>query len=93
MLPKQPAAAIGLKPGDQIVADQRRSGGGRERHPDHDLRSQGQAADRRGAARTRRLVTLGPVRPQQIDGAFRLGFVLRGEKLGIGESVVAVDSS
>jgi regulator of sigma E protease len=37
--------------------------------------------------RNGRLVTLGPVRPQQIDGAYRLGFVLRGEKLGLGGSV------
>jgi regulator of sigma E protease len=38
---------------------------------------------KRGAA----LVTLGPVQPQQIDGAWRLGFILRGEKLGVGEAV------
>ncbi len=33
-----------------------------------------------------RLVTLGPVRPQLLDGAYRLGFILRGEHLGLGES-------
>src|SRR5439155_12448968 len=32
-------------------------------------------------------VTLGPVRPEKIDGAYRLGFVLRGEELGVGASV------
>ena len=31
-------------------------------------------------------VTLRPARPEQIDGAYRLGFVLRGEKLGIAAS-------
>jgi len=34
-----------------------------------------------------RLVTLGPIRPRITDGAYRLGFILRGEKLGAGESV------
>jgi regulator of sigma E protease len=34
-----------------------------------------------------RLVTLGPVRPRITDGAYRLGFILRGEKLDVGESV------
>jgi regulator of sigma E protease len=37
--------------------------------------------------RNGRLLTLGPVRPEKIEGALRLGFVLRGEKLGIGESI------
>jgi regulator of sigma E protease len=36
--------------------------------------------------RAGRIVTLGPVRPQKIDGAYRLGFILRGEKLGVGQS-------
>ena len=35
-----------------------------------------------------RIVTLGPVRPEKIEGAYRLGFVLRGEKLGVAESLL-----
>ena len=66
VLPKRPAAAIGLRPGDMILA----INGvpvGPHGHPGPDLHVSGQAADRRGAA-DGRLVTLGPVRPQQIDG-------------------------
>ena len=33
-----------------------------------------------------RFVTLRPAHPQVIDGAYRLGFVLQGEKLGVAES-------
>ena len=53
---------------------------------DGDLGLEGQAGDRDGAARTRgRHARPGPAR-RLIDGAYRLGFVLRGEKLGIGAS-------
>jgi regulator of sigma E protease len=84
VLPSKPAAAIGLKPGDEIVAvngvvvgptDISTAISGSKGKPVA-------VTVRRGA----REVTLGPVRPAQIDGAFRLGFVLRGEKLGLGES-------
>jgi regulator of sigma E protease len=84
VLPKRPAAAIGLRPGDMILAINGVPVGPQD-IPDQISTSQGKplfvAVQRNG-----RLVTLGPVRPQQIDGALRLGFVLRGEKLGIGES-------
>src|SRR5439155_3017871 len=80
-----PAAAIGLRPGDVVVAVNHV----RVTPPDIATRisqSHGRPVRllvRRGA----RLVTLGPVRPQVIDGAYRLGFVLRGQHLGVGESV------
>ncbi len=84
VLPGKPAAAIGLKPGDQIVTINRVQVG------PTDISgaisgSKGQPVTvmvQRGA----RLVTLPPVQPQMIDGAYRLGFVLQGEKLGVGES-------
>ena len=97
VLPKRPAAAIrpgfglrrndglGLRPGDSILAINGVPVGPQD-IPDQISTSEGKplivAVQRNG-----RLVTLGPVRPQQIDGALRLGFVLRGEKLGIGESL------
>jgi regulator of sigma E protease len=84
VLPGKPAAAIGLKPGDEIVAIN-----GATVEP-RDISaaisgSKGQPVTvmvQRGA----RLVTLPPVQPQVIDGAYRLGFVLQGEKLGLAES-------
>jgi regulator of sigma E protease len=86
VLPKRPAAAIGLKPGDRILAINGTPVTTPEAIPEQISTSQGKplivAVQRNG-----RLVTLGPIRPQQIEGAYRLGFVLRGEKLGIGESV------
>jgi regulator of sigma E protease len=36
--------------------------------------------------RNGKYVTLPPARPEQIDGAYRLGFVLSGQKLGIAAS-------
>jgi regulator of sigma E protease len=84
VLPSKPAAAIGLKAGDEIVAvngvvvgptDISTAISGSKGKPVT-------VTVQRGA----RAVTLGPVRPAQIDGAFRLGFILRGEKLGFGES-------
>lgn len=84
VLANRPATAIGLRPGDQIVAvngvvvtpteiAQRIS------------ESQGKPITLL-VNRGDRQVTLGPARPQQIDGAYRLGFVLRGEQLGIAAS-------
>jgi regulator of sigma E protease len=80
----KPAAAIGLKPGDQIVTIN-----GATVEP-RDISaaisgSKGQPVTvmvQRGT----RFVTLPPVQPQVIDGAYRLGFVLQGEKLGVAES-------
>ena len=85
VLPSRPAAAVGLQPGDQIARDQRHARR-RRRHPAADLRLQGQADHAAGRCATVASSALGPVRPQKIDGAYRLGFVLRGEKLGVGAS-------
>jgi regulator of sigma E protease len=86
VLPNRPAAVIGLKSGDRILAINGVPVTTPETIPEQISTSKGKplivAVQRNG-----RLVTLGPIRPQQIEGAFRLGFVLRGEKLGVGESV------
>ena len=79
-----PAAAIGLQPGDRILAIDREpveadeiaariSGSG------------GQPLELT-VTRERKTVTLGPIEPRETDGAYRLGFVLRGEGLGPVES-------
>jgi regulator of sigma E protease len=84
VLPDRPAAAIGLRPGDQIVAVNR------IRVTPREIASR--ISESRGRPvtllvhRGERVIALGPVRPRRIEGAYRLGFVLRGEKLGVGES-------
>ncbi len=84
VLPGKPAAAIGLEPGDQIVTINRVRVGPTD--------ISGAISGSKGqpvtvtVQRGSRFVTLPPVRPQVIDGAYRLGFVLQGEKLGVGES-------
>ena len=73
-----------LRPGDEVVAVNRI----RVTAPDIAARISGSNGRpltllvQRGSRR----ITLGPVRPSRIEGAYRLGFVLRGEKLGVGES-------
>jgi regulator of sigma E protease len=85
VLPGHPAAVIGLRPGDEIVTIN-----GIAVTP-RDIATQISGSHGRPVTvtvqRGARLVTLGPVRPKKIDGAYRLGFILRGEKLGVGESV------
>ena len=84
VLPKRPAAAIGLKPGDQIIAVNNVV----VTAPDIAQN----IAQSRGkpltlfVTRGDRQITLGPAAPEKIDGAYRLGFVLRGARLGVGES-------
>jgi regulator of sigma E protease len=84
VLPNRPAATIGLRPGDTIL----RVNGAPVTPPDISTRISGSKGKpvsivvRRGS----QVVRLGPVRPQPIEGAYRLGFVLRGEKLGVGAS-------
>jgi regulator of sigma E protease len=84
ILPNRPAGTIGLRPGDQIL----QVNGARVTPPDISTRISGSKGKpvtivvRRGS----QVITLGPVRPQRIEGAYRLGFVLRGEKLGVGAS-------
>ncbi len=84
VLDGRPAASVGMQPGDRVVAINgvrvtpseisERISGSRGRPITLVVRRDG------------RQVRLGPVRPQVIDGAYRLGFVLRGEHLGVGES-------
>jgi regulator of sigma E protease len=85
VLPGKPAAVVGLRPGDQVVAVNGTPVTATE-IATHISQSRGRPV-RLLVQRGGRLVTLGPVRPQRIDGAYRLGFVLRGEKLGVGASV------
>ena len=84
IVPGTPAAKMGLRPDDRIVsingtavaADEiaeRISGSGGE-----PLRV---AVERDG-----KTVILGPIAPAETDGAYRLGFILRGEGLGPAES-------
>ena len=84
VLASKPAANIGLEPGDQIVTINGVAVG------PHDISTAISGSKGRPVTvvvqRGPRLVTLGPVRPQVIDGAYRLGFVLKGEELGVGES-------
>jgi regulator of sigma E protease len=85
VLPSHPAAAMGLRPGDQIIT------------VNDVIVEPNQIADQIEASQGRPLillverndhiVKLGPARPQRIEGGYRLGFVLRGERLDIGESL------
>jgi regulator of sigma E protease len=85
VLPGKPAAAVGLRPGDQVLTI--------NDVPVDPSDIPSQISGSKGAPlrvsveRDGRIVTLGPVRPQKIDGAYRLGFVLRGEKLDLGTSI------
>ncbi len=84
VLPNRPAAAVGLRPGDTIVAID-----GTPVQPSDiaaRISSSGGQPVALEVRRGRELVELGPIRPVRIEGAYRLGFVLRGEELGVGES-------
>ena len=80
VIPASPAARAGLRPGDRIVAID-----GTAVQADEIARTISGSEGRpltlvvvRGGEQVR----LGPVEPKEEDGAFRLGFVLRGEGLG-----------
>jgi regulator of sigma E protease len=79
-----PAAAVGLQSGDRIVAIAGHSVEPGE-IPAIISSSQGRPltliVERDGNA-----MALGPVEPEKIEGAYRLGFVLRGRGLGVAES-------
>jgi len=80
-----PAASAGLQAGDRIAAIEGVAIDSPDQIPERISGSEGRQLTvtvmRAGGS-----VTLGPVRPQLTDGAFRLGFALRGEKLGPVES-------
>ncbi len=84
VLSGRPAAAIGLMPGDEVVAVNQVIVGPRDiaREISSSAGKPVTLVVRRGDG----VVNLGPVRPKLIDGAYRLGFVLRGEDLGVGAS-------
>lgn len=80
VLPETPAAAAGLQTGDEIIAI-----GGRTVEADEIAETISSSdggeltliVERNGDR-----MALRPVRPEETDGAYRLGFVLRGEGLG-----------
>jgi regulator of sigma E protease len=84
VLAGHPAAAIGLRPGDRILTINGTVVRAREIAPKISG-SHGKPVTVT-VQRGRSVVTLSPVRPRITDGAYRLGFILRGEKLGVGES-------
>jgi regulator of sigma E protease len=85
VLPNHPAAAIGLRPGDQIISVNNHLVQPSE-IPDQIAASHGRTLTLL-VERGDHIVKLGPVRPQRIEGGYRLGFVLRGERLGVAESL------
>jgi regulator of sigma E protease len=85
VLPNRPAAVVGLEPGDRVLAVNGVPVQPAD-IPQQISQSQGKPLTIE-VERDGRIVNLGPVRPEKIEGAYRLGFVLRGEKLGVGESV------
>jgi len=80
VLPGRPAATAGLVAGDRIVAVD-----GKPVEP-ADIPRRIQASDGKPVVltveRDGRRLALDPVRPRREDGAYRLGFRLRGESLG-----------
>ena len=84
VVPGTPAAAVGLQPSDRIVAI-----GGVAVGPSdiaETISSSGGRPLTLVVERDGDAMALGPVRARRTDGAFRLGFVLRGRGLGAGES-------
>jgi regulator of sigma E protease len=84
VLAGRPAAAIGLRPGDVILTVDSVS----VKPQEIATKISGSQGKRLTVTveRGSQVLTLGPVRPQRIEGAYRLGFILRGEDLGVGES-------
>jgi regulator of sigma E protease len=85
VLAGRPAAAIGLRPGDEVVAVNKALVTAPRDIATRISESKGRPVTLL-VQRGQRLVVLGPVRPQRIEGSYRLGFILRGQKLGVGEA-------
>lgn len=87
VLPGRPAIVAGLRPGDRIVAI--------DAVPIKASQIPQRISASRGrplvltVARGTELVQIGPVRPQRIDGTYRLGFVLSGAGLSAPEAAWA----
>ena len=79
-----PAAAIGLQSGDRIVAIDGRSVAADEIA--ERITDSGGAPLRVTVERGRKTIILGPIAAKESNGAYRLGFVLRGEGLGLAAS-------
>ena len=87
----RPAATAGLRPGDRIVAINR-TPVAPERIRDRIAGSGGRPLTLTVVRQGRRTV-LGPVRPERIDGDYRLGFVLRSAGLSWGEGLSFPDAA
>jgi len=79
-----PAAAMGLQADDRIIAIDGRPVAADEIA--ERISGSGGAPLRVTVVRDRKTIDLGPTAPEQSNGAYRLGFVLRGEGLGPAES-------
>ena len=79
VLPDKPAAIVGLKPGDRILRIDSSSVKASD-IPSAISSSQGRPVVLL-VARGGKNIHLGPVKPEKIDGVYRLGFRLRGEGL------------
>jgi regulator of sigma E protease len=84
IVPGTPAAKMGLRPDDRIVS----INGATVAADEIAERISGSGGDplRVVVERDGTTVTLGPIAPTETDGAYRLGFILRGEGLGPVES-------
>ena len=85
IVPDSPAASAGLQAGDRIVAIDGQAIDSPGEIPERISGSDGQELTVT-VVRAGESVELGPVRPALTDGAYRLGFALRGEALGPIES-------
>jgi regulator of sigma E protease len=78
--PKTPAAKAGLQPGDEIINIDGRAVDAKEIA--QQIRTSGGKPITLVVKRGRETVMLEPVRPKKQEGAYRLGFALKGEGLG-----------
>jgi regulator of sigma E protease len=80
VLPKSPAAHMGLQSGDKVLAIDGTALDRPADIPDRISHSHGRPVTLQ-VARNGRIVILGPTKPEKVDRAYRLGFALRGEGL------------